>query len=386
MLGSIIAARPATFEAAAALLARASAEGQTIRLRGGGTKLDWGANRAESRIDLCTGRLSRIVEHNAGDLTAVLEAGSRLADAQQLFATAGQMLALDPPLAPAGSADPAATIGGIVASGDSGPLRHRYGAPRDLILGITVALGDGTIAQSGGKVIKNVAGYDLAKLFAGSFGTLGLILSVSVRLHPLPVGTATALGSGADPEKVAAAARALAGAPLELDALDIAWRAGRGGVLARCGGANPADRAHRAAQMLRDAGLADADVVEEDEWLWERQRAGQRSREGAVVRVSARPSKLSDVLRAAELCDGAVVGRAALGVSYVDVEATAAERLLSALPAGARAVLQDAPAELRSAVDPWGVQEGPALELMRQVKRRFDPTGVCNPRVFVGGI
>jgi glycolate oxidase FAD binding subunit len=235
-------------------------------------------------------------------------------------------------------------------------------------------------------VIKNVAGYDLAKLFAGSFGTLGLILSVSVRLHPLPVGTATALGSGADPEKVAAAARALAGAPLELDALDIAWRAGRGGVLARCGGANPADRAHRAAQMLRDAGLADADVVEEDEWLWERQRAGQRSREGAVVRVSARPSKLSDVLRAAELCDGAVVGRAALGVSYVDVEATAAERLLSALPAGARAVLQDAPAELRSAVDPWGVQEGPALELMRQVKRRFDPTGVCNPRVFVGGI
>jgi len=368
------------------MLARASAEGQTIRLRGGGTKLDWGANRAESRIELCTGRMSRIVEHNAGDLTAVLEAGARLADAQERFASAGQMLALDPPLAAAGSSDAAATIGGIVASGDSGPLRHRYGAPRDLVLGVTVALGDGTIAQSGGKVIKNVAGYDLAKLFSGSFGTLGLILSVNVRLHPKPAGTATALGSGAEPGTVAAAALALAAAPLELDALDIAWRAGRGGVLARCGGANPVERSRRAAEMLGAAGLEDVDVTDEDEALWERQRAGQRSREGAVVRLSARPSMLADVLRAAELCGGAVVGRAALGVSYVEVEPAEAERLLAALPAGAHGMLQDAPPELRSAIDPWGVQEGPALELMRQVKSRFDPTGVCNPRVFVGGI
>ena len=200
------------------MLARASAEGQTVRLRGGGTKLEWGARRADSRIELCTGRLTRVLEHNAGDLTAVLEAGVRLADAQEQFATAGQMLALDPPLAPAGSSDPGATIGGIMATADSGPLRHRYGAPRDLILGATVALGDGTIAQSGGKVIKNVAGYDLAKLFAGSFGTLGLILSVNVRLHPRPIGNATALAAGDDPATVAAArrpSRALARPPPE---------------------------------------------------------------------------------------------------------------------------------------------------------------------------
>ncbi len=386
MLSSIIAARPATFEAAASVLARATADGHTVRLLGGGTKYSWGATGPESPIELCTGRLARIVEHNAGDLTAVLEAGVRLSDAQERFATAGQMLALDPPFASAGSSEAAATIGGIVATGDSGPLRHRYGAPRDLVLGMTVALSDGTISQSGGKVIKNVAGYDLAKLFAGSFGTLGLILSVNVRLHPKPAGNATALGAGEDPETVAAAARSLAAAPLELDALDIAWRAGRGGVLARCAGADPLKRAQRAAQLLRDAGLRDVEATSEDDALWERQRAGQRSSEGALVRVSARPSTLADVLRAAALCDGTVVGRAALGVSYVEVAPDSVQRLLGELPEGARGVLLDAPAQVRSAIDPWGVQEGPALELMRQIKTRFDPAGTCNPRVFVGGI
>jgi glycolate oxidase FAD binding subunit len=383
---AILDARPANFAAAASLLARASADGHTVRLRGGGTKLEWGAPRPESRIELCTGRLSHIVEHNTGDLTAVLEAGVRLADAQERFATSGQMLALDPPLATAGSSDPGATIGGIVATADSGPLRHRYGAPRDLVIGMTVALGDGTIATSGGKVIKNVAGYDLAKLFAGSFGTLGLILSVNVRLHPKPFGTATALGASSDPVALAAAARALAAAPLELDALDIAWRAGRGGVLARCCGLDPVKRAQRIARMLHDAGLEDVDATEADDALWERQRTGQRSQDGVLVRVSARPGVLADVLRAAELCGGTVVGRAALGVSYVEVDPPALEQVLASLPTGARGVVLDAPAEVRSVIDPWGVQEGPALELMRRIKTRFDPAGACNPRVFVGGI
>ncbi len=171
-------------------------------------------------------RLNRIVEHNVGDLTAVLEAGVPLARAQEAFAEEGQMLALDPPLGRGSSRD--ATIGGVIATGDSGPLRHRYGAPRDLVVGMTVALSDGTIAKSGGKVIKNVAGYDIAKLFSGGFGTLGAILAVSVRLHPAPPKTATAVGDSLEPEGLAAAATKLAMAPLELDALDVAWRADRG--------------------------------------------------------------------------------------------------------------------------------------------------------------
>ncbi len=385
-LQTILSARPATFDAAASMLSRASADGHTVRLRGGATKLGWGATGPESRIELCTGRLTKIVEHNTGDLTAVLEAGVRLADAQEQFATAGQMLALDPPLAAAGSAELGATIGGIVATGDSGPLRHRYGAPRDLVLGMTVALSDGTIAQSGGKVIKNVAGYDLAKLFAGSFGTLGLILSVNVRLHPVPDGTATAFGADGDPEALAAAARALAGAPLELDALDIAWKAGRGRVLARCCGADPVRRANRAARVLQKAGLDEVDVTTEDEVLWERQRAGQRSRDRALIMLCTRPSALADVLRAAERCAGAVVGRSALGVSYVEVDPGAVEPLLSALPGGARGVLRDAPPEVRAAIDPWGAEDDAAIELMRRIKARFDPAGACNPGLFVGGI
>jgi len=173
--------QPTSLHEAASALAEASAAGQAVRILGAGTKAQWGAPAAAGAFDLelCTGGLDRIVEHNAGDLTAVLEAGLPLASAQRTFAAAGQRLALDPWEGAAGKA----TVGGVLATGDSGPLRHRYGAPRDLVLGMTVLLSDGTVASSGGKVIKNVAGYDLAKLFCGSFGTLGLIASVSGGEH-----------------------------------------------------------------------------------------------------------------------------------------------------------------------------------------------------------
>ena len=274
----------------------------------------------------------------------------------------------------------------MFATGDAGPLRHRYGAPRDLVLGVTVALVDGTIAKAGSKVIKNVAGYDLAKLFTGSFGTLGLILRVCVRLHPLPVHTATALGASADPDVLDAAARTLSRSPLELESLDVAWRGGRGGILARCAGAEAARRARRVATMMQTAGLETIDVAEDDVDHWARQRAGQRSADRALVRVAARPSTLAEVLRATERAAGTLVGRATLGTSYIEVDPDAAAGLLSALPGGATPVLLDAPAELRASVDPWGAVAAPSLELMRRVKARFDPPGVCNPGVFAGGI
>ena len=172
---------PSSTDELAAELAGAARDGVRVRLLGAGTKRRW-APDAEPGLELSSAGLDRIVEHNAGDLTAVLEAGVPLARAQERFREAGQMLALDPP--DAGGA----TIGGIVATNDSGPLKTRYGGARDLVVGMRVALADGTVAKSGGKVIKNVAGYDLAKLFTGSHGTLGAILEVSVRLHPLPPG------------------------------------------------------------------------------------------------------------------------------------------------------------------------------------------------------
>ncbi len=377
---------PETFEDAASALAAASAEGRPVRIAGNQTK-PWGAIPAPDpgELALRSTRLDAIVAHNAGDMTATLQAGVTLAAAQRAFATAGQMLALDPP---SGPGEP--TIGGIVATADSGPRHHRYGGPRDLVVGATVALGDGTIARSGGTVIKNVAGYDIAKLLCGSFGTLGLILSVNVRLHPLPPRTVTVVATAHDPARLASAALALAALPAELEALDVAWEEGTGSLLARCGGRaqrDTASRATRVAAAMTEQGLTDVAVSEDDEALWERQRAGQRSTHRAVVRVAAAPGRLEGLLRAAQAAGGALVGRAALGHAYVALAPEAVGTLRAALPARTVSVLHDAPEPARAAIsDPWGETPAPALALMRAVKARFDPTGTCNPGRFVGGI
>jgi glycolate oxidase FAD binding subunit len=324
-----------------------------------------------------------VLEHNVGDLTAVVQAGVPMTRLQGLLGEAGQMLAIDPPVLFGGRE---ATLGGVLATGDSGPLRHRYGAPRDLVLGMTIALSDGTVARSGGKVIKNVAGYDLGKLFTGSFGTLGLILSVSVRLHPLPAETATARGATSDPDLLGRAAGKLAAAPLELESLDVAWRRGRGGLLACCGGAEAAARAGRVAALMRQAGLDGVDVTEDDSELWDRQRAGQRSDHQALVRIEHRPSVLASVLGAVDSADGTLVGRAALGTAYVALEPEAVDHLRTILGSDVVAVVLDGPERWRADVDVWGGGDDAALGLMRRVKERFDPSGVCNPGIFVGGI
>jgi glycolate oxidase FAD binding subunit len=232
----------------------ASAAGQRVRARGGGTKLGWGAPVAAPEVEIDMRAHDRVLEHNAGDLTAVVQAGVPLARLQEELAAHGQMLAIDPPLVEG------ATIGGTIATGDSGPLRHRYGAPRDLVLGMTVALGDGTLARTGGKVIKNVAGYDLAKLFTGSFGTLGVILDVSLRLHPRPA-TATAVGGASDPGLVAAAAWQLVHSPLEAQCVDVRWEHGRGLVLARFAGGEAVAQAREALRSMAADGDFEPHVI-----------------------------------------------------------------------------------------------------------------------------
>ncbi|HEX2233944.1 MAG TPA: FAD-binding oxidoreductase [Thermoleophilaceae bacterium] len=358
--------------------------GGPVRFRGGGTKLHWGAT-GRPATELSTARLDRVVEHNAGDLTAVLEAGVPLERAQATFAEADQMLALDPP-------DPGgATIGGLVATGDSGPLRSRYGAARDLVVGVTVALSDGTVAKAGGKVIKNVAGYDLAKLFTGSFGTLGAILEVSVRLHPLPPATISAAAGSTDPGELARAARELSHAQLEHIGLDVRFGGGDGAVLVRFGGAACREQADAAARVLSRAGL-EGSVVEDDEQAWRLQREGQRSADGTVVRVSSVQTQLEAVMAAAGRLGARLVGRVPLGLSWLRLEnhspeeaARAVEELRAEL-APSPCVVLDAPDELRGLVEPWPQPHPGALELMRRVKQRFDPAGICNPGVFVGGI
>ncbi|MDQ3641249.1 MAG: FAD-binding oxidoreductase [Actinomycetota bacterium] len=373
---------PETVQEAAALLQACAADGIGVRIAGAGTK-PWGSPGVECGLELRTAGLDAILEHNVGDFTAVLEAGVPLAEAQAEFAKHGQMLALDPAL----GGD--ATVGGVIATGDSGPLRHRYGAPRDLILGITVALSDGTVARAGGKVIKNVAGYDLAKLFTGSFGTLGLIVEVVMRLHPRPPETVTAVGVSGDPVALGEAASAVAHSPFGPECLDISWDGGHGEVMARFVGAAPEAGAREVVKLMERAGL-DARLAADDDDRWDRQRARQRSADGAVVRVSGLASELPKVLRSAREVGASVVGRAGLGLSWMTLGEGDVPELVSNIEEVRRrlhpfpCVVLDAPAGVREKVEVWG-DEG-AVPLMRRVKARFDGAGVCNPGIFVGGI
>jgi len=362
---SVATQAPATREQLASALAEAAAAGTPVRFRGGGTKQGWPPPAPPGAVELSTTGLTKIVEHNAGDLTAVLEAGVPLAEAQAVFAKEGQRLALDPP--DVGGA----TIGGVVAGGDTGPLRGRYGGPRDLVVGMRVALSDGTVAKSGGKVIKNVAGYDIAKLFAGSFGTLGAIVEVSVRLHPIAPDTATAIGAASSPEELARGAAAIGGSPLEHHGLDIGWRDGRGRVLARFAGAVPRPQAEAAEKLLRAEGLA-TEIADDDEQLWDEQRAAQRG--PLVVKVSSLPTRIPELARAAAETGGSVVGRAALGLSWVRYEEPAAEAV-ERLRRDFVCTVLDRPPEL--AVDPAGPLDPGTAALMARVKERFDPAGVC---------
>ena len=374
---------PASQEELAGLLRRCSGEGARVCPVGGATKLGWGAPGEPAEVELSTADLRQVVEHNEGDLTAVIDAGASLAAVQAGFAEAGQMLALDPPL----GAGAAATLGGIVASGDSGPLRHRYGAARDLVVGMTMALADGTVARAGGKVIKNVAGYDLAKLFAGSFGTLGVVLRVSVRLHPLTSTRATLRVEAESAERIGALSAALSHSFLEMESLDLAWGNGSGAVLARFGGAAAHDQAAVAAEIA-----GGGELIEDDGPVWERQRAQQRSRDGVVVRVSGLQSDLPRLVGEAERLGARVVGRAALGIYWIALEglddeaAVAAIGELRARLAPAPCIVLDAPPGVRAGLDVWDEADPARLALARRVKERFDPKRTLRPGVFVGGI
>lgn len=366
-----------TLEQAAEAIKDHTAEGRIVRSHGGGTKLGWipAGKEDRSAVDFDTRGLNRILEHNAGDFTAVLEAGVSLAEAQAAFAEHGQMLAIDPPL---GAGD-AATLGGVLATNDSGPLRHRYGSMRDLVIGVTIVLSDGTVAKSGGQVIKNVAGYDLAKLYTGSYGTLGLIARIAVRLHPKPASTATVVARSDDPDRITAAAIALARLPLEADSFDVSWSGGRGELFLRFAGAVAKERAHTAAARI--TGLEGVQTIIDDEEIWARQRAQQRA--PVVLKVSGRPTDLPNVIRAADSVGGIVISRAALGLSWIALkDASGIDALRRALAPRACTVLDGAD----RVAEPWPVVEPGALALMRRLKERFDPAGAFRPGSFVGGI
>src|SRR5712691_1140 len=206
---------PETVEQVSQTVALANQQGFTLLTRGGGSRLNLGGIPERCEILLETTKLTRLLEHEAPDLTCHVEAGITLAALQAQLATKGQWLALDPPNAQQ------ATIGGILASNASGPKRLRYGAARDVVIGLHVVQASGEIARSGGRVVKNVAGYDLNKLYIGSLGTLGIIVEANLKLQPLPISERTLLLTYANVNDAMQTVMALLGSLLTPSAIEL---------------------------------------------------------------------------------------------------------------------------------------------------------------------
>jgi glycolate oxidase FAD binding subunit len=383
-----VVASPATTEQAAALLAAADRAGLHVAFRGRGTALGWGAPPTALDLLVDTTRLDSIVEHAAGDLICVVQAGARLDDVNARVREHGQQLALDQPRA-------GASVGGTLATARSGPRRLRYGAPRDLVLGVTVVRADGVVAKAGGKVVKNVAGYDLAKLVTGSFGTLALLTEAVFRLHPLPAASRWLGVSCPGAEDAARRAHAVSSSQLAPSAVEVERRPGGGEVEVRVlleGTARGVDQ--RTAELQRLLGASSAEV-DADIGLGSAELPA--SPDDLLVKVAVPLSAVAGLLSAvasAESRHGLPLhlrGSAGVGVLYVGTPAGAAPEAVADVLADLRsaategsAVLLQAPAELRAAVDAWGPV--PGLALMHRVKDQFDPQHRLAPGRFVGGI
>ncbi len=386
-------ASPASTLEAAALLAAAFRAGLAVVPRGAGLGLTWGAPPAACDLVVDLSAMDQVIEHAAGDLVARVQAGVTIGQLATALAAAGQELALDAPAE--------ATVGGVVAAGMAGPRRFRYGGPRDLLIGLTIVRADGVIAHSGGKVVKNVAGYDLGKLFAGSSGTLGLITEATFRLHPLPAAVAyvTAEFGAAARGLAASAVVAAAGSALVPSAVELDWpggaqRALRVGVLLEGTEAGVAERAKQMSELLGASG-SDAAVSDAAPARW-----GQLPSPSIVIRVAFWAGKLAGVLEALAAAGAnaevrpAVSGPAGAGLLYACLdpgtgrEAAAAfvrelrGRLTSGRgdPRGSVTVLAAAP-EVLAACGAYGAAEAsgasgaevPGAALMRAVKDQFDP-------------
>ena len=394
-------AYPGTVEQAAGVMTAVAGLGMTVVPRGSGRMISWGPPPARCDVITDMTRMDRILEHAAGDLVVRAEAGVTLGHLGKVLAEKGQRLALDAP--------PGATVGGVLAMGAAGPLRLRYGTPRDLLIGITVVRPDGRVAHSGGKVVKNVAGYDIGKLFAGSRGTLGLITEATFRLHPLAALTTYVTRDYDDAAAAAEAVLAAAASPLQASAAEISrpepGAPVRAGIMLEGNASGVRERAGRMAALLgNDAQTS----LEAPGWWGQQGEAAAGPAGGTLVRVAfwaAGLRRVLDAIDAVAVDAGvapAVNGSAGAGVLYVSLDAgedadqvAVFVRALRAATGFGRAddpgalargsvVVLTAPAGVQASVDMWGPV--PGLGLMRAVKRQFDPGCTMAPGRFAGGI
>ncbi len=391
-----VVVEPGSEEEVSAVLAFASREGLKVLPRGGGTQLTMGSAPTSGDIILSTARLNQLVEHAPHDMTATVQAGLPLSDLQAKLAGAQQWLALDAVL------KPGATIGGIIATNVSGARRLRFGGVRDQIIGVRVVLSDGTIASGGGKVVKNVAGYDLPKLFTGSLGTLGIIVAATFRLYPQTSASRTVILSTSDPAPLCELAVRVINSTLVPTLVDIfgsstreqeytmAVRFEMGEEAAKQQASTLIEMAHSEnAQILRAA-------AEEQFWAEiATPHAPTSSVTTLTLKASILPTQTARWLESLR----SLTQRAGLSADW---RAHAGHGLIFATLSGDDASLISAVTELRRTamdlrgslvvmenpallqLDAWGTPS--ALDVMRRLKERFDPTATLNPGRFVGGI
>ena len=382
---------PATAQELAQSLAVCNNAGLTVVARGGGTKIDWGNPPRLLDVLLSTRRLDHIIEHAAGDMTATVQAGCTIATFQETLAKNGQRLAVDVHW-------PAqATVGGVLAANDSGMLRHAFGPLRDSLIGITVALADGTLARSGGKVVKNVAGYDLPKLFIGSFGTLGVIVEATFRLYPLPHATRTigyefpdvaALGRAM--EDLRACAQLASGIQFELanDAppkLRIRVEALAGALDEKCAQINA--KVSASGRIIEDS----LEPLQLRESLFEGLNASVCKISVPSSNWAAIAARISE-LAASSTVHWKLVGQA-MGVGLLSLrnqDTTILSSLITDVrrdcaAVGGHLVILRAPAAVKTEMNVWG-NAGDAVPVMHAIKRQFDPKQILSPGRFVGGI
>jgi glycolate oxidase FAD binding subunit len=389
---------PETAEEIAAVLASASQRRAAVVIRGGGTKIAWGRTPAPIDIVLDTRRLNKVVAHEYADLTATMQAGARIEDVNRELARHGQWVPIESPFE-------GATIGGAIATNDSGPLRHRYGTPRDLVIGVRLALTDGRLIKAGGNVVKNVAGYDLGKLVSGSFGSLAAIVSATFKLMPLPAASSTLIATFDSAGALVAALAAITGSQLEAAACEVhvSYRPAEGASEARR--AKPEAAQYRLllkfestpgalnAHVQRARALiggAKCDLVtaatESDTWRDYSRSVWQAP--GIIVKASWLPASAGGVLAFIDDMRGSatdveVAGRGALGSGLfrIDDDASrqraAVERMRSRSDLFRHVVLLRADTGLKQHVDAWG-SLGDAGPIGGAIKHALDPHGILN--------
>jgi glycolate oxidase FAD binding subunit len=356
----LVVVEPADERQTASVLRCANQAGLAVIPCGGGTKLDWGNPPRRADVILSLRRQNQVIEHAWADLTVTVEAGCTVAQLQRTLAEHGQRLAIDP-LWPE-----RATIGGVLSTNDSGALRLAYGSLRDLIIGVTLALADGTIASSGGKVVKNVAGYDLPKLATGGLGTLGVITRAVFRLHPLPRNARTLTIAVADAAEMQRVLLAILSAQLAPAAVQV--RNGNVDILLE-GTLDGISAQQSAIEKLGAVQEGSPAVWNAREELWPSSGAGP------IVKFSTLPSRISE---AAALFSSFVIQATGIGYARFDGDLAKLRETMER-DGGSLVILS------KTNLDAWG-SPGDALPLMRAVKEQFDPKGTLNPGRFVGGI